>query len=1006
MTPHFNITKLVSSLFLIFSSISLSAQQLYFENFSVDDGLPQSTVNAIAEDHNGFLWMGTQGGGICRFDGSRFTVFDSRHGLPGDIVNCIKIDQKKRVWIGCSWGGFVVYDGTRFRNYSNGEDVSTVNCFEFDKNGNTWIGANQGLFFYDGNKLVARRDIVPEKNGVSLVRIINENLVAVLSDNGLGIYDGSKTTQVVLPDNKRTDYIELDSAGNLMIASGNILFMLTPSQVKNVVSGEKAEFKTFKDGLFSRIRFITLDQNKHLWVSDSENGLFHFGNGRTEMYNRYNGLETNQATCVYVDKNNIKWIGTSGEGLKKLRPPKFINHSNLEGLNSSNIFAIYKDPKGDVWVGTSQNGVYRYNENTHELVQYNEQNSSLPSPAVRAIVSKDNKIYFGTGNGLSIYDGKKFTNYTNKNGFPGTQIRSLCFGSNGELYIGTFGDGLIIMKDEKFEQINNENGLVHNYVHAIYEDSKQNVWLGTGAGAVKMNKRKLTTYDGDDGLCNMYIGSITEDKNGNIWFGTDKCLMKYDGLRFKSFTREDGLSSTTIYFVKGDKNGNLWVGTNSGLDKIEFRQYGEIGRVKRYGKNDGFIGTECNSRAVFEDHKGNLWFGTIKGLIKYIARNDMPETVNHKVSIQEMKVFFEDIKKVLSENEKMPYSMLVKDAELASNQNHITFHFIATNKTDPWNNHYSYMLKGFDREWSPPATQTSTTYSNLPPGEYEFMVRYVDNYGNKSSYIDSYKFTIARPYWQKWWFYLIILIGLIIAVIYFNIQREHKIEFEKTLLEKKVIQRTIELTQQKEERELLLKEIHHRVKNNLQVINSLINIQSTYIKDEQSLQVFEECRNRIKSMALIHEKFYQSKDFTHIDLREYVENLVQGLIQTYNVNKDIEVITEIRATKLGIDTIIPLGLILNEIISNSLKYAFDQTDKGLITIKLTRSDEKKYTLTISDNGKGFEKEKFMGNSQTLGFELIKILTEQINGRIELLPGNGTSFILHFFDIDKNRTQET
>ena len=205
------------------------------------------------------------------------------------------------------------------------------------------------------------------------------------------------------------------------------------------------------------------------------------------------------------------------------------------------------------------------------------------------------------------------------------------------------------------------------------------------------------------------------------------------------------------------------------------------------------------------------------------------------------------------------------------------------------------------------------------------------------------------------------------------------------------------------EKEVLLREIHHRVKNNMQIISSLLNLQINYVEEDESLNILKESQNRVKSMAMIHEKLYQSKDFTHINISEYIERLSSDLFYSYGVRKNqITPIIKIEDIKLNIETAIPCGLIINELISNSLKYAFPNRN-GILEVSL-RSKDDNYELIISDNGVGFPKELDFRNTDSLGLQLVTTLTKQIDGVITLNSENGTKFTIIFKElIYKERT---
>jgi PAS domain S-box-containing protein len=199
------------------------------------------------------------------------------------------------------------------------------------------------------------------------------------------------------------------------------------------------------------------------------------------------------------------------------------------------------------------------------------------------------------------------------------------------------------------------------------------------------------------------------------------------------------------------------------------------------------------------------------------------------------------------------------------------------------------------------------------------------------------------------------------------------------------------------EKETLLREIHHRVKNNMQIISSLLRLQSKYIKNKDDVEIFKESHNRISSMALIHEKLYQSRDFTNIDFNVYVRDLVRGLFHSYGTDESrIKLKISLDNIPIGIDSAIPCGLIINELITNSLKYAFPDDRKGEINICMGVVGENEFELTISDNGVGIPEGIDFERTDTLGLHLVKILAEnQLQGEITPDRTNGTKFRIKF-----------
>jgi PAS domain S-box-containing protein len=203
------------------------------------------------------------------------------------------------------------------------------------------------------------------------------------------------------------------------------------------------------------------------------------------------------------------------------------------------------------------------------------------------------------------------------------------------------------------------------------------------------------------------------------------------------------------------------------------------------------------------------------------------------------------------------------------------------------------------------------------------------------------------------------------------------------------------INQSLKEKEILLKEVHHRVKNNMQVISSILNLQSSYVNDVYALNLLKDCQNRIKSMAFIHESLYQSKNFESVNFSDYVSTLAKNLVHTYSVNtQKIKLILTLDKLFLNLDTSIPCGLIINEIISNSLKYAFPNNRDGIIFVTL-KVDKQKVLIQAGDNGIGISSEIDLKQSKTLGLQLVETLVEQINGTIILERNNGTRFNIEF-----------
>ncbi|WP_292484278.1 histidine kinase dimerization/phosphoacceptor domain -containing protein, partial [Methanohalobium sp.] len=246
--------------------------------------------------------------------------------------------------------------------------------------------------------------------------------------------------------------------------------------------------------------------------------------------------------------------------------------------------------------------------------------------------------------------------------------------------------------------------------------------------------------------------------------------------------------------------------------------------------------------------------------------------------------------------------------------------------------------------------------------------------------------------------------GEILGVVEFVRDITEKVKTEKQLkkyatklkqmneeLENRVQKQTEEI---KNAERLRVLELHHRIKNNLQVISSLLNLQSEKFKDEVVNEAFKDTQNRVLSISLVHQKIYQTKGLERINVKDYIEDLVNHLLSLYS-RENVLVTIDIQEFYFGIDTIIPLGMLINELVSNSLKYAYSEDKYGELNVTFYESDPGFYTLIVSDNGKGIPEDIDLDNPNSLGLQLIKSLVDQINGDFKLHGNNGTEFVINF-----------
>ncbi|MBL7884059.1 MAG: histidine kinase [Bacteroidia bacterium] len=759
---------------LLFASNSSTAQTYFFKNYSVEDGLPFINVSAIFQDSKGNLWSGGYGG-LSKFDGISFTNYTPKEGLLNHSVTTILEDNQKNIWIG-TISGINKFDGKKFYSYTTKHGLigNQIKCALKDNQGNLWFGTNKGISkLTDGTFINFSTKDGLINNDVNCIYQSKNNEIWIGTSNGISIFDGKKfityNTSKGFPANT-INCITQDKNGVLFIGTNNGLFEFIENKFK---------WYTTQNGIKENtIKTLVIDYKNNLWIG-TDKGITKKQNGSFTNYSIKRDQNSNLVSCLYCDFENNLWIGTYS-GLFKYRGNPFVSYGIHDGLTNNFIYGITRDSKNNLWIGSQGGGVYKYNGD--EFIQYN--NSGLKIKTVSAIYEfSKNNLWLGTDIGLVYFDGNSFS------------------------------------------QDNDSTDVFKNTINCFYKDSKNNIWLGANQAIYKYDGKKFSSYKIQTRSDNYEVWTIVEDKNGNIWFGTYLGgLIKYDGKTFEEcsekiglendsylaslidnegiiywgaldgmwmynpntektkpiqFNKANGMSSDLVYAMTFDKEqNNIWAGTNQGLNKINIKEYKHTGEKKiiQFGKLEGFSGVECNSNGTWVDNDGSIWFGTVYGLIKYDPSEYIENKSESKISINSMRLFYND-------------TLLENGVHLHYNLNNITINYNGISLTNPSKVQYSYILEGFEKNWSPPTTTRFATFSNLPSGNYTFKVKSSNNEGVWNTEPATFKFTVDQPFWKTKWFILLLStfsIVLLILSIRFRINNIKNKEKKKTEINKKI----------------------------------------------------------------------------------------------------------------------------------------------------------------------------------------------------------------------------
>ncbi|HVO74851.1 MAG TPA: two-component regulator propeller domain-containing protein, partial [Ignavibacteriaceae bacterium] len=733
----------------------------------------------------------------------------------------------------------------------------------------------------------------------------------------------------------------------------------------------------------------------------------------------------NDVLSICEDKTGLIWLGTYGgiskfsQTLNKFSYYKVNKNNPAKGLSSSNIITSFIDEKDNVWVGTD-NGLDEVINKTGEIIHYHNEpknKNSLNNNEVRSLlVDHTGIVWIGTnGGGLNRYDPAtgNFSSFkynaSDTNSISNNGVNSLFEDYKGNLWVGTW-NGLNYFDHNKGKFIRyisrSNNG---NSIWALHEDSKRMLWVGTDGGGVRCfnpetGNFKDFVYDSSNvnSISSNKIVSICETHDGIIWFGTSNGLSSYNKqtAEFKNYNMNDGLLSLFINGIIEDEMGFLWISTDKGLSKFDRKQ----GSFSNFTERNGLKDIDFLARVVCKSSNNILYFGAKHSLVFFNPNNINDELVPVPVVFTDLKFFNQPVP-VSSDGSTILNRSITsaKSIEIPSYDDVITLDFALLDYYNIKAHNFKYKLSGFDNRWNEVGTRNSATYTNLPPGDYTFYVKAINNNDKRSEKAASIKIIIVPSFYQTLWFkifsgfLLIFLIAVVYKIRIRTINKRNKMLADLLKEKENLLSEKIKLLGEKE---ALLKEIHHRVKNNLQIISSLLYLNSKNIKDTEALNMFKDSQSRVKSIALVHERLYRSADLSKINFKEYVNHLTTDLFRSYAVNQSvIKLAIDINNIFIDIDLAIPCGLIINELISNSLKYAFSnyeaENKTGLIKICFNQDGSGKLVLLISDNGVGMPEGFAEKKRLSLGLQLVDTLVSQLEGTLEIEPGQGTSYKIMF-----------
>ncbi|UAA37336.1 hypothetical protein KIH87_11435 [Paraneptunicella aestuarii] len=825
----FSLQRLTTLFILIL--ISINSHAAFFSSvkrYSIEDGLPATTIYTLLKDQSGYFWLGTPKG-LVRYDGYDFEVYSSNNKnnlklvLP-DAGN-IFIDSKKRIWVG-SWGkGLALYNHNlelikHFQHSSdNPHSISSnmVQLFFEDKQGNIWLGTNGGGLGLFREKTLDFKNFTRKPGEMSSLSHNRVWSVTQSQDGALWVATGNGLNKLLDKDkgifqqfhHNPEDPESLDHplVRALLVDKDNNLWVGTETGF-GLFDQESGKYQTFSmenRGLDAAITRLRAGGDNVIWVG-TQKGLYRFESDNrtfTSLVNESNFalLPHDDIRDIYVDSEQRIWVATRYAGLTRidLAPSIFEAHNRYSEENGNihaiqKVYNIFEDKENTVWLG-SGSGLLKLTEKG--IFKHTLQNLDNSAHVHAIVQDKAGTIWLGTEHGLGTISPDQ-TTYINRNdlldGYSNLAVVELMLDRGNNLWIATEHGGLITYNGRTTRSINHDpldpDSISNNNVTAMYQDNIGRIWIGTaGSGLNRLDPgpNRFFHYEytpsqiGSLGFGS--INSIFQSSDGIMWFGTPLTLDKLIDITdtFENLSTKDGLANSDIKAITEDDFGDLWISTDLGLS-----QYKRSGHYFiNYQQRDGIHGNQFLRRSVLKSKTHGLIFGGENGITR----------VHTTESSYTSKPPTAQITGVWIDGKKVPQYSFDDESvlELHHTVKNIRIKFSALDFSSIGKNQYSYRIMGFDENWSQPGNDNQIYYSGLDSGEYEFQVKASNNNNDWAETPTSLKITILTPWWQQVWLYVLLAFVLIVSATLLYKIRTRTLAEQKMLLENEISTRTKEL---------------------------------------------------------------------------------------------------------------------------------------------------------------------------------------------------------------------
>lgn len=792
--------------------------------WQTDEGLPQNTVRSILQTRDGFLWLATDGG-VARFDGVQFTVFNRRNTpqIHSNEIHSLDQDTRGVLWISTA-NGLTYFDGTKWSvlTVQDGLPSNDISSVYEDRQGVIWIVTSNGLAKFTQGKIQTIRGT---ENSV-------ESVLFVTNDDRKGIWIVADSGIEEFADGHLTSIYKGEVSGVTRSPQG-VVWVVTDSGMEEIRQGRLELLHTALPFTNSEVTTLFADKEGRIWVGTTS-GIDVLSNHSIRSYTERDGLPSHSIHKFYEDHEGSIWVSTD-RGMARIADEKINPFTTREGLSAPLVLSVFEDQEGSLWLGTDAGGLTMLRN--QKFTTYTA-TDGLADDNVKAVMEdRQHSIWMGTNSGgVSRWQNEKFSTYNTKNGLASNVVLALSAGAKGGLWVGT-PDGLDHLQEGRISHVTSADGLADDYVRSLLASADGSLWIGTSHGISRLKNGVVENPAQLEALSNEVIGAMAEDKAGNLWIGTNHGLREWNqhelthddlGMESDPGAERSGSSVTAVYVdgdnqvwlgVKGDglrrvqqgsvrnyksilalphniyglaadNSGSLWMSSDRGIFRADMAALNSYAdgtsssvSVQSYGTVDGMPTSQCSSGghpSVWKSMDGRLWFATPRGMTAI-----QPETASYNhvpppVALEEVSV----------DDEAVPLHTLLK---VAPGHTRYTFRYAGLSFIAPQRVRFRYRLEGVDGRWIDAGTRREADYTNLKPGRYRFQVIAENNDHVWNQTGASFYFQVQPHLYQTGGFY--IFVGAMLALLSYELyrfrMRQVEAQFQAVLGERNRIAREI-----------------------------------------------------------------------------------------------------------------------------------------------------------------------------------------------------------------------